>query len=156
MDNSKPDQTRSGHSSVFVGMLNKIANSCLELDKLTEIVETAASREQITATERSELLGKLGVNDKSVPKVHDEGEAPCNDISERRRRAKQDHFNGTEGRIRPRVMASRPVSNIRETGPLGVRDFHHKMGSIHVEAVIPNTGTIFGSRPRISGPGRRY
>ncbi|MFH1784877.1 MAG: hypothetical protein ABH842_00465 [Candidatus Micrarchaeota archaeon] len=164
MSNTTPEQPETGRANkyahlleptvVFKRLLNRVINSGCGEGKLRTMIENALATGQIRESEHKQLLEKLAdrfghpINkEKKTPEIEDDS------TNGRTKRSKKDHHNGTEGLVRPRVMASQPIPNIRGSGPLGTTDFRlTPRPAFKIEPINPHLGTAFGVRFKV---GRR-
>ncbi|MFH1520231.1 MAG: hypothetical protein ABID61_01155 [Candidatus Micrarchaeota archaeon] len=140
----------------FRRLWNKVTNDNCGEERLRTIVDDALARNQIKPGEHSRLVGKIaerfGIPETAPKESEPEIDRPN---GKRTPRSRKDHFNGTEGQVRPIVMRSKPIPNIRGTGPLNIRDFRNVTPTTTVVPVDRNLGSMFGARLSISTRNRR-
>lgn len=143
-------------STGFGRLWNRATNDNCGEETLRAMIETALIRGQIKPYEHSRLTEKLAARFGTPEATQKEKEPEFvnkpNGDGRRTPRSRKDH-HGVSTVLRPRLMVSKPVPNIRDTGPL--IDFRPRMPAPRLVAVDPHLGSAFGSRLRLSGSNRR-
>lgn len=134
----------------FGRLLNRVLNHGAGEQTIRTIVDTALEKGEIRSHEHAILTERLA--DRFGRRIEQKPEQAAVDTEEngKTKRSKRDHYNGTEGLVRPRVMESHSIPNIKGTGPLGPKDLRRvSLPAITIEATNPHLGATFGARIRI-------
>lgn len=133
----------------FRRLWNRATNDNCGEETLRAMIEDALIRGQIKPYEHSRLTEKLAVRFGTAEATQKEKEPEFvnkpNGDGRRTPRSRKDH-HGVSTVLRPRVMVSKPVPNIRDTGPPNAIDFRPGRPVPRLVPVDPHLGSAFGSR----------